>query len=46
MIPRRRDKDLSLVLEAPKSLAVNDSVTISLKTGSNRVRIFRPFAPP
>jgi hypothetical protein len=40
VIPRRIDKDLSLVLQSAKALCVDDSIAVPLKRGTDRRRIF------
>jgi hypothetical protein len=41
MILIRVQKNLGLVLQTPKRLRVQDTVTVSLKGGTDGVRLFR-----
>ena len=40
VVTKRRDKHLSLVLEASKRLAVNAAVSVALKISAQRARLF------
>jgi hypothetical protein len=45
MVTQRSDKDLGLMFQTAKGLAVNDAVTVSLKRGTHGTRLFRPQPP-
>jgi hypothetical protein len=46
MISRRRQKDLGLVFEPAEGLAVQDPVSVTLKSGPDITGHFRPYSAP
>jgi len=46
MVPRRRDKNLGLVLEPPESLGMDDPVAVALKSGAVRTFLLGSLPSP